>query len=193
MNYSRNLSKFVGRGAQIQRYGPRRRHPRNPSRITSATSWPSTRANRSASTSGRRRRKARNGPRPSPTTVGTLCCASKARSNLGSTRPGRPGEIEEVRQGAARVLRAGSALLCMGLFSRFFVQALPCTAEGTLCRVRDTRSLVPRAYGTNRSNSNTSCSRVACLPCPRPASPASATGRYRSSRRRRRRSCARDR
>jgi uncharacterized membrane protein len=26
----------------------------------------------------------------------------------------------------------GSALLCMGLFSRFFVQALPCTAEGTL-------------------------------------------------------------
>src|ERR1700730_11833081 len=53
----------------------------------------------------------------------------------------------------------GSTLLCMGLFSRFFVQALPCTAEGTLCRVRDTRSLVPRAYGTNRSNSNTSCSR----------------------------------
>src|SRR5882762_2930410 len=52
----------------------------------------------------------------------------------------------------------GSTLLCMGLFSRFFVQALPCTAEGTLCRVRDTRSLVPRAYGTNRSNSNTSCS-----------------------------------
>src|SRR3984893_16133410 len=53
----------------------------------------------------------------------------------------------------------GSTLLCMGLFSRFFVQALPWTAEGTLCRVRDTRSLVPRAYGTNRSNSNTSCSR----------------------------------
>src|ERR1700681_2824968 len=52
----------------------------------------------------------------------------------------------------------GSTLLCMGLFSRFFVQALPCTAEGTLCRVRDTRSLVPRAYRTNRSNSNTSCS-----------------------------------
>src|SRR3979490_895372 len=55
----------------------------------------------------------------------------------------------------------GSTLLCMGLFSRFFVQALPCTAEGTLCRVRDTRSLVPRAYGTNRSNSNTSCSNEA--------------------------------
>src|SRR3984893_5745571 len=36
----------------------------------------------------------------------------------------------------------GSTLLCMGLFSRFFVQALPCTPEGTLCRVRDTRSLV---------------------------------------------------
>src|SRR6267142_647310 len=52
----------------------------------------------------------------------------------------------------------GFTLLCMGLFSRFFVQALPCTAEGTLCRVRDTRSLVPRAYGTNRSNSNASCS-----------------------------------
>ncbi len=29
-------------------------------------------------------------------------------------------------------------LLCMGLFSRFFVQALPCAAEGTVCRVRDT-------------------------------------------------------
>src|ERR1700692_9049 len=54
----------------------------------------------------------------------------------------------------------GVTLLCMGLFSRFFVQALPCTAEGTLCRVRDTRSLVPRAYGTNQSNSNTSCSNV---------------------------------
>src|SRR3981081_2813785 len=53
----------------------------------------------------------------------------------------------------------GFTLLCMGLFSRFFVQALPCTAEGTVCRVRDTRSLVPRAYGTNRSSSNTSCSR----------------------------------
>src|SRR5712691_3401256 len=52
----------------------------------------------------------------------------------------------------------GFTLLCMGLFSRFFVQALPCTAEGTVCRVRDTRSSVPRAYGTNRSNSNTSCS-----------------------------------
>jgi hypothetical protein len=38
----------------------------------------------------------------------------------------------------------GFTLLCMGLFSRFFVQALPCTAEGTVCRVRDTRSLVPR-------------------------------------------------
>jgi hypothetical protein len=53
----------------------------------------------------------------------------------------------------------GFTLLCMGLFSRFFVQALPCTAEGTVCRVGDTRSLVPRAYGTNRSSSNTSCSR----------------------------------
>src|SRR6266852_441513 len=52
----------------------------------------------------------------------------------------------------------GFTLLCMGLFSRF--QALPCTAEGTVCRVRDTRSLVPRAYGTNRSSSNTSCSKV---------------------------------
>jgi hypothetical protein len=35
----------------------------------------------------------------------------------------------------------GSTLLCMGLFSRFFVQALPCTAEGTLCRVRDASRL----------------------------------------------------
>src|SRR6202047_2709712 len=52
----------------------------------------------------------------------------------------------------------GATLLCMGLFSRFFVQALPCTAEGAQCRVRDRRSLVLRAYGTNRSHSNTSCS-----------------------------------
>src|SRR5882724_4833296 len=28
----------------------------------------------------------------------------------------------------------GFTLLCMGLFSRFFVQALPCTAEATVCR-----------------------------------------------------------
>src|SRR5258707_15797040 len=68
----------------------------------------------------------------------------------------------------------GFTLLCMGLFSRFFVQALPCTAEGTVCRVRDTRSLVPRAYGTNRSSSNTSCSRClfdafsTCEPPPTP-------------------------
>src|SRR6266487_6712230 len=41
----------------------------------------------------------------------------------------------------------GFTLLCMGLFSRFCVQALPCTPEGTICRVRDTKSLVPRAYG----------------------------------------------
>jgi len=41
----------------------------------------------------------------------------------------------------------GSTLLCMGLFSRFFVQGLPSTAEGTLCRVRNTRPSVPRAYG----------------------------------------------
>src|SRR5712691_4879303 len=65
----------------------------------------------------------------------------------------------------------GFTLLCMGLFSRFFVQALPCTAEGTVCRVRDTRSLVPRAYGTNRSSSNTSCSSArngdSVLPHPR--------------------------
>src|SRR6266576_790499 len=60
----------------------------------------------------------------------------------------------------------GFTLLCMGLFSRFFVQALPCTAEGTVCRVRDTRSLVPRAYGTNRSSSNTSCSSGASTMCP---------------------------
>src|SRR6266702_8114631 len=51
-------------------------------------------------------------------------------------------------------------LLCMGLFSRFFVQALPCAAEGTVSQVRDTRSLVPRAYGTVRSSSNTSCART---------------------------------
>src|SRR6266702_6362194 len=58
----------------------------------------------------------------------------------------------------------GFTLLCMGLFSQFFVQALPCTAEGTVCRVRDTSSLVPRAYGTNRSSSNTSCSSGTELP-----------------------------
>src|SRR3982074_2510330 len=36
----------------------------------------------------------------------------------------------------------GATHLCMGLFARFLVQALPCTAEEALCRVRDTRSLV---------------------------------------------------
>ena len=41
----------------------------------------------------------------------------------------------------------GFTLLCMGLFSRFFVQALPCTAEGTVCRVRDTKSLVVLSAG----------------------------------------------
>src|ERR1700675_912007 len=41
----------------------------------------------------------------------------------------------------------GPILLCMGLFSRFCVQALRCTAEETLRRVQDTRSLVLRAYG----------------------------------------------
>jgi hypothetical protein len=38
-------------------------------------------------------------------------------------------------------------LLCMGLFSRFCVRALRCTAEEALRCVRDTRSLVLRAYG----------------------------------------------
>jgi hypothetical protein len=37
----------------------------------------------------------------------------------------------------------GSTLLCMGLFSRFFVEDPTCTAEGTLCRIRDT--IVPVA------------------------------------------------
>src|SRR5882757_5126572 len=41
----------------------------------------------------------------------------------------------------------GFTLLCMGLFSRFFVQALPCTAEGTVYRVRDTKSLVVLSAG----------------------------------------------
>src|SRR6202795_364320 len=58
---------------------------------------------------------------------------------------------------AAGVLRAGVDSTLHGVVFAIFVQALPCTAEGTLCRVRDTRSLVPRAYGTNRSSSNTSC------------------------------------
>ena len=41
----------------------------------------------------------------------------------------------------------GPILLCMGLFSRFCVRALRCTAEEALRCVRDTRSLVLRAYG----------------------------------------------
>src|ERR1700730_11011785 len=73
----------------------------------------------------------------------------------------------------------GSTLLCMGSFSRFLVQAPPCAAEGTQCRVRDTRSLAPRAYGTNRSNSNTSCSNRPRLSCAA-ASARSAPGRPRS-------------
>src|SRR6266567_2120225 len=34
----------------------------------------------------------------------------------------------------------GFTLLCMGLFSRFFVQALPCTAEGTALAVSSSRT-----------------------------------------------------
>src|SRR5665213_845908 len=40
---------------------------------------------------------------------------------------------------------------------RDFVLAPPCPAEGTLCRVGDTRSWAPRARGTNRSNCETTC------------------------------------
>ena len=58
------------------------------------------------------------------------------------------------RTQAARVLRAGPILLCMGLFSRFYVWALRCTAPSAsktsvsalaeaLHPVRDTRA---RAY-----------------------------------------------
>jgi hypothetical protein len=38
-------------------------------------------------------------------------------------------------------------LLCMGLFSRFCVRALRCTADESLRCVRDTKSLALRAYG----------------------------------------------
>src|SRR6266576_902767 len=51
---------------------------------------------------------------------------------------------------AAGVLRAGVHSTLHGVVFAIFVQALPCTAEGTVCRVRDTRSLVPRAYGTRK-------------------------------------------
>src|SRR3984957_9161672 len=55
----------------------------------------------------------------------------------------------------------GCTLLCMGLFSRFFVQALPCTAEGRYAGSR-TRDRSCRALTkTSRSNSNTSCARLA--------------------------------
>jgi hypothetical protein len=60
---------------------------------------------------------------------------------------------------AARVLRAGVSSTLHGVVFAFFVQAVPYTAEGTLCRVQATRSLVPRAYQANRSNPNTSCAR----------------------------------
>ena len=59
---------------------------------------------------------------------------------------------------AARVLRTGAQSTLHGLFSRFCVRALRCTAHSTsktrvnalaeaLRCVRDTRSLVLRAYG----------------------------------------------
>src|SRR6266568_5920413 len=103
---------------------------------------------------------------------------SPRKANLtdiaGTTAPGvKPiGRLErdEIRLGpffagpgrsAARVLRAGVHSTLHGVVFAIFVQALPCTAEGTVCRVRDTRSLAPRAYGTNRSSSNTSCSSAA--------------------------------
>ncbi len=56
--------------------------------------------------------------------------------------------------GAARALRARVRLLCMGLFSRFLSRPGRAPAEGTLCRGLDTRSFVPRAYETKRSNSS---------------------------------------
>src|SRR5258708_5027068 len=59
------------------------------------------------------------------------------------------------------------------------IKARPCTAEGAQCRVGDTRSLGPRAYGTNRSNSNTSCSSRLPPSCAA-ASARSAPGRPRS-------------
>src|ERR1700676_2954815 len=59
---------------------------------------------------------------------------------------------------AARVLRAGVHSTLHGVVFAIFCPSPAFTAEGALCRVRDTRSLVPRVYGTNRSNSNTSCS-----------------------------------
>ena len=40
-----------------------------------------------------------------------------------------------------------AVLLCMGVFSRFCVRALRCTAEESLRCIRDTRSVVLRAYG----------------------------------------------
>src|ERR1700676_1458523 len=54
----------------------------------------------------------------------------------------------------------GCSFLCMGLFSRFFVQALPCTAEGRYAGsgTRDRSCLA--LTKTSRSNSNTSCARL---------------------------------
>src|SRR3982074_2609349 len=51
----------------------------------------------------------------------------------------------------------GPVLLCMGLFSRFLVPALRCTAGDALYRVRDTRSLM-LALTATRFNSRPSCS-----------------------------------
>jgi hypothetical protein len=60
----------------------------------------------------------------------------------------------------------GFTLLCMGLFSRFFVQALPCTAEGALGRVGYTRSL---GQAVRRADIRSGRSRRGALACDRNA------------------------
>src|SRR6266700_1999998 len=53
----------------------------------------------------------------------------------------------------------GSLYFAWGCFRDFLSRPCRAPPKGRYARVRDTKSLVPRAYGTNRSSSNTSCSR----------------------------------
>src|ERR1700738_4398853 len=84
---------------------------------------------------------------------------------------------------AARVLWAGVHSTLHGVVFAIFCPGPAVHRRRTVCRVRDTRSLVPRACGTNRSSSNTSCSRClfdAFSTCEPPPTPDHVRGRLRS-------------
>src|ERR1700726_3904041 len=83
---------------------------------------------------------------------------SGMRSGWGVTTGYFSSRTPDAAQHGTGAASGGLLYFAWGCF-RVFVQAVPYTAEGTLCRVQATRSLVPRAYQANRSNPNTSRAR----------------------------------